>query len=145
MTVDIAPNRHYGCHERRRGASRWARRPFCLRQAADGRSRPYLPMRLWHAVTPAAANSSATYRHPVHPYSANATSSRQANRTSQARRCSRSAGLIWPRRTSPVTVPGGVEGDLLPVNIQPAYDRHRDLLKLWGRARPPANCLRGQS
>src|SRR5216683_5194662 len=29
-----------------------------------------------------------------------------------------------------------VEGDLLPVDIQPAYDRHRDLLKLRGRTRP---------
>jgi hypothetical protein len=30
-----------------------------------------------------------------------------------------------------------VEGDLLPVNIQPAYDGHRDLLKLpKGRTRP---------
>ena len=40
-----------------------------------------------------------------------------------------------------------VESDLLPVNIQPAYDRHRDLLKLRRGAgtRPHANCLRGQS
>ena len=30
---------------------------------------------------------------------------------------------------------GVVEGDLLPVNIQPAYDRHRDLLKLRRSAR----------
>jgi hypothetical protein len=41
---------------------------------------------------------------------------------------------------------GVVEGDLLPVDIQPAYDGHRDLLKLRGaRTRPHANCLRGQS
>ena len=38
---------------------------------------------------PAAASSPATYRHPVHPSTANATSSRPANRASQARRCSR--------------------------------------------------------
>ena len=41
------------------------------------------------AVTPAAASSSATYRHPVHPSSANATSFRPANRASQDRRCAR--------------------------------------------------------
>ena len=56
------------------------------------------------AATPAAASSSATYRHPVHPSSANATSSRPANRASQARICTRSAGAIWPRLTFPVTV-----------------------------------------
>jgi transposase len=39
-----------------------------------------------------------------------------------------------------------VEGDLLPVDIQPAYDGHRDLLKLRrAHARPHVNCLRGQS
>jgi hypothetical protein len=37
-----------------------------------------------------------------------------------------------------------VEGDLFPVDIQPAYDRHRDLLTLRGRTHAPhANCLRG--
>ncbi|MGH3224935.1 MAG: hypothetical protein ACRDPY_40700 [Streptosporangiaceae bacterium] len=41
---------------------------------------------------------------PGAPSSANATSSRPANRASQARRCARSAGEIWPRRTSPVMV-----------------------------------------
>ena len=30
-----------------------------------------------------------------------------------------------------------VESDLLPVNIQPAYDRHRDLLTLPGAPRRP--------
>ena len=41
---------------------------------------------------------------------------------------------------------GVVEGDLLPVDIQPAYDGHRDLLKLRkGRTPLHANCLRGQS
>ena len=39
-----------------------------------------------------------------------------------------------------------VEGDLLPVDIQPAYDGHRDLLKLRkGAHAPHANCLRGPS
>ena len=56
------------------------------------------------AVTPAAASSSATWRQPVHPSGANATSSRPANRASQARRCIRPAGAIWPRFTSPVAV-----------------------------------------
>lgn len=40
-----------------------------------------------------------------------------------------------------------VEGQLLPVDIQPAYDGQRDLLKL-PRAppeRPYANCLHSQS
>jgi hypothetical protein len=57
-------------------------------------------------TTPAASSSPATYRQPVQPSSANATSPRPANRASQARRCTRSAGAIWPRCTSPVTVPG---------------------------------------
>jgi len=39
-------------------------------------------------------------------------------------------------------LPGGgveiVEGDLLPVDIQPAYDRHRDLLTLPGAPQAPA-------
>jgi hypothetical protein len=39
-----------------------------------------------------------------------------------------------------------VEGDLFPVNVQPAYDGHRDLLKLRkGAHAPHANCLRGPS
>jgi hypothetical protein len=41
---------------------------------------------------------------PGAPSTANATSSRPANRSSQARSCARSAGAIWPRFTSPVTV-----------------------------------------
>jgi hypothetical protein len=55
-------------------------------------------------VMPTAASSSATHRHPVHPSIANATSSRPANRASQPRRCSRSAGATWPRTTCPVMV-----------------------------------------
>jgi hypothetical protein len=43
---------------------------------------------------------------PGAPPAANATSSRPPNRASQARRCARSAGLTWPRRTCPVAVPG---------------------------------------
>ena len=40
-----------------------------------------------------------------------------------------------------------VEGDLFPVDVEPAYDGHRDLLKLQrdARKRPRAKCLRGQS
>jgi hypothetical protein len=53
------------------------------------------------ASTPAAAGSS---RHPAHPSTANATSSRPLNRASQARRCARSAGLTCPRHTCPVSV-----------------------------------------
>ncbi|HEV2254557.1 MAG TPA: hypothetical protein VGS06_15310 [Streptosporangiaceae bacterium] len=44
------------------------------------------------AAIPAAASSSTTYRHPAHPSTANATSSRPADRASQPRRCDRSAG-----------------------------------------------------
>jgi hypothetical protein len=41
---------------------------------------------------------------------------------------------------------GVVEGDLFPVDIQPAYDGHRDLLKLRkGRTPLPCDCLRSQS
>jgi hypothetical protein len=84
--------------------------------AVPGRRRSVLACRLrpraaavsagsarWGA-TPAAASSSATYRQPVHPSTANATSPWLANRASQARRCARSAGATWPRCTSPVTV-----------------------------------------
>jgi hypothetical protein len=42
---------------------------------------------------------------------------------------------------APLYLPGRgveiVEGQLLPVDIQPAYDRHRDLLKLRRGARAP--------
>jgi hypothetical protein len=38
---------------------------------------------------------------------------------------------------------GIVEGDLLPVNVQPAYDGHRDLLKLPRAHKAPAReCFR---
>jgi hypothetical protein len=40
---------------------------------------------------------------------------------------------------------GVVEGDLFPVDIQPAYDGHRDLLKLQRGISTPRECLRGQS
>jgi len=42
---------------------------------------------------------------------------------------------------------GVVERQLLPVNIQPAYDRHPDLLKLRGAlpGAPHAKCLPNQS
>jgi hypothetical protein len=41
---------------------------------------------------------------------------------------------------------GIVERQLLPVDIQPAYDGHRDLLTLRrGAHAPHAKCLRGQS
>jgi hypothetical protein len=41
---------------------------------------------------------------------------------------------------------GVVEGDLSPVDIQPAYDGHRDLLKLRSAQHAPhAKCLRSQS
>jgi hypothetical protein len=48
---------------------------------------------------------------------------------------------------APLDLPGHgveiVEGQLLPVDIQPAYDGHRDLLKLpRAPKRPYANCLR---
>jgi hypothetical protein len=38
-----------------------------------------------------------------------------------------------------------VERELLPVDIQPAYDGHRDLLKLQRGISTPRECLRGQS
>jgi hypothetical protein len=51
---------------------------------------------------------------------------------------------------APLHLPGRgvqvVERDLLPVNVEPAYDGHRDLLKLRrGPQSPRAKCLRGQS
>ena len=56
------------------------------------------------AATPAAASSSATYRHPVHPSSANATSSRPANRPPARRQMLPVGRGDLPRCTSPVTV-----------------------------------------
>ena len=38
-----------------------------------------------------------------------------------------------------------VERELLPVDIQPAYDGHRDLLKLQRGLSTPRECLRSQS
>ena len=38
-----------------------------------------------------------------------------------------------------------VERELLPVNVEPAYDGHRDLLKLRRGHSPHAKCLRSQS
>jgi hypothetical protein len=61
---------------------------------------------------------------------AGATSFRPANRVSQARRCARPAGTTWPPPHLPRHGVQAVERELLPVDIQPAYDRHRDLLKL---------------
>src|SRR6266699_146111 len=46
---------------------------------------------------------------------------------------------------APADLPGGgvqiVEGDLLPVNVEPAYDGHRDLLKLPRAHQRPARGL----
>jgi len=46
---------------------------------------------------------------------------------------------------APPDLPGGgvqiVEGDLLPVNVEPAYDGHRDLLKLPRAHQRPARGL----
>jgi hypothetical protein len=38
-----------------------------------------------------------------------------------------------------------VEGQLLPVDVEPAYDGHRDLLKLQRGISTPRECLHGQS
>ena len=53
---------------------------------------------------PARCSSSTTNCHPVQPSTANITSWRPANRSSQCRSVSRQAGEIRPRRTCPVTV-----------------------------------------
>ena len=50
------------------------------------------------------------------------------------------AALHLPGRSVQV-----VERELLPVDIQPAYDGHRDLLKLQRGISTPRECLRGQS
>lgn len=55
------------------------------------------------AAMPATSILSATYRHPAHPSSANATSSRPTNRASQARECAVGRRIL-PRLPSPVTV-----------------------------------------
>ena len=82
------------------------------------------------AAIPAAASSSATYRHPAHPSTANAASS-QASEPGQPGPQVRPVGrgdLAAAHLTGlGVEV---VEGDLFPVDIQPAYDGHRDLLTL---------------
>jgi hypothetical protein len=50
---------------------------------------------------------------------------------------------------APLHLPGlrvqVVERELLPVDIQPAYDGHRDLLKLQRGLSTPRECLHGQS
>jgi hypothetical protein len=74
-----------------RWSPQWPRPPLPSLQPSRGARHP-------------AASSSATYRHPVHASTANATSSQPENRASQARRCARSAGLTWPRCTCPVLV-----------------------------------------
>ena len=75
-------------------------------RAACGRARRrYRPARPDAPRSRPPPVSSQTYRQPAHPSTANATSSWPANRASQARRCARPAGAIWPRRTCPVTVP----------------------------------------
>ena len=38
-----------------------------------------------------------------------------------------------------------VERELLPVDVEPAYDGHRDLLKLQRGISTPRECLHGQS
>ena len=38
-----------------------------------------------------------------------------------------------------------IECELLPVDVEPAYDGHRDLLKLQRGTSTPRECLRGQS
>jgi len=53
--------------------------------------------------SPAAASSSTTNRHPVQPSTARSPDS-PATKASQTRRCSRSAGAIRPRCSSPVAV-----------------------------------------
>ena len=60
----------------------------------------------------------------------------------------------WPQRTWAIEGASGL-GHLLAqqvlaageqvVDIQPAYDGHRDLLTLRRAHAPPVNCLRGQS
>src|SRR5690349_8489652 len=56
----------------------------CIEQALQAQSSNQGSGSPTCAVAPAAASSSATYRQPVHPSTANPTSSRPANRASQA-------------------------------------------------------------
>jgi len=78
-------------------------------------------------------------RRPVHPSTGNATSSRPANRTRHARRCPRVGRGDLAASDLPSRGVEVVEGDLFPVDIQPAYDGHRDLLTLR-RAHPRPPC-----
>jgi len=112
-----------------------ARRTSTARRLSEGRGETEA---IWHlSVNPAATSPSATYRHPVHRSTANAASWRPANRASQARRCS----AVSRADLTALHLSGHgvevVEGDLLPVDIRPAYDGHRDLLKLRRGAHPP--------
>ena len=92
------------------------------------------------ATTPAPASSSATYRQPVHPSSANATSfaagePRQPGPQMHPVGRGDLAALHLPGRGVQI-----VERELLPVDVEPAYDGHRDLLKLQrGVPAPRAN------
>ncbi len=71
-----------------------ARRFFPRNAATSARSATW-------ATPPIRATSSATYRHPVQPSMANSTRRRRLNWPSHTLRCSRSAGQIRPRETSP--------------------------------------------
>ena len=62
-----------------------------------------------------------------------ATSATPANRRSHTARCSPVGRGDLPPPHLPRRRVDIVEGDLLPVDIQPAYDRHRDLLTLRDR------------
>ena len=81
-------------------------------------------------VMPAAASSSAAYRHPVRP----STRERDVIAAVEPRQ---PGPQVHPVRRADLPAPrlpghgaGVAGGDLPPVDIQPAYDGHRDLLKL---------------
>src|SRR6185312_4084653 len=90
------------------------------------------------AISPAAASSSATYRHPVQPSNANSTSVRPRETLGQPPRQMRPVGRRDP---SPLDPAGDrvhvVERDLLPVDVQPAYDGHRTSSSSKGRVNVP--------
>jgi hypothetical protein len=88
------------------------------------------------AAIPAAASSSATYRQPAHPSTANATSSRPANRAGHAPQVLPVSRADLPAAYLPGHGVEVVESDLSAVDIQPAYDGHRDLLTLRRGAHP---------
>jgi hypothetical protein len=142
------------------------RRHPALRQPAFGQQRPQMPgvglVGLGVPLAPAGRGGIGRLAHmggypgrgqflgDIPPPGAPLHRERDVIAASEPRQPGPQVDAVGRRDLATPNLPGHgvqiVEGQLLPVDIQPAYDGHRDLLKLPGRPkRPYANCLRSQS